>query len=81
MRSPALRDGGAVLVPRSLAEREGIEVGDVIGLGLPGAETTDFSVAGLVEYTLPARTADGALLVSAADARDRFGADARRRCG
>jgi putative ABC transport system permease protein len=70
----SLRDGGSVLVPRSLADREGIEVGDVIGLGLPGAETTDFSVAGLVEYTLPARTADGALLVSAADARDRFGA-------
>ena len=70
----SLRDGGSVLVPRSLADREGIEVGDVIGLGVPGAALTDFSVAGVVEYTLPARTADGALLVSVADARDRFGA-------
>lgn len=70
----SLRDGGSVLVPRSLADREGIEVGDVIGLGVPGAAMIDFSVAGLVEYTLPARTPDGALLVSAADMRDRFDA-------
>ncbi len=70
----SLRDGGSVLVPRSLADREGIEVGDVIGLGVPGSAMTEFSVAGLVEYTLPARTSDGALLVSAADARDIFGA-------
>jgi putative ABC transport system permease protein len=70
----SLRDGGSVLVPRSLADREGIEVGDVIGLGIPGTTTTEFSVAGLVQYTLPARTADGALLVSTADARDRFDA-------
>ncbi len=70
----ALRAGGAVLVPRALADREGIGVGDVVALGLPGAETTDFTVAGIVDFTLPGRTADGALLVSSADARDRFGA-------
>jgi putative ABC transport system permease protein len=70
----ALRAGGAVLVPRSLADREGIVVGDTLALGLPGAEPFDFRVAGIVEYTLPARTPDGALLVSSADARDRFGA-------
>ena len=70
----SLRDGGSVLVPRSLADREGTEVGGVIGIGVPGGERYDFSVAGIVEYTLPARTADGALLVSASDARDLFGA-------
>jgi putative ABC transport system permease protein len=70
----ALRTGGAVLVPRSLADREGIGPGDVVAMGLPGAETTDFTVAGIVDFTLPGRTADGALLVSSADARDRFGA-------
>lgn len=70
----ALRAGGAVLVPLSMAEREGIEVGDTLALAQPGAATSDFKVAGLLEYTLPARTSDGALLVSAADARDRFGA-------
>ena len=72
----ALRAGGAVLVPRSLAARDGIVVGDTLTLGLPGAEPSDFTVAGIVEYTLPARTSDGALLISSADARDRFGATA-----
>jgi putative ABC transport system permease protein len=70
----ALRDGGAVLVPASLAERAEIERGDVVSLGRSGEAPSDFVVAGIVEYTLPARTADGALLVSSADARDRFGA-------
>jgi putative ABC transport system permease protein len=72
----ALRAGGAALLPVSLAARAGIEVGDTVELGAPGAEALPFVVAGLVEYTLPARTPDGALLVSAADARDAFGATA-----
>jgi putative ABC transport system permease protein len=72
----ALRAGGAVLVPASLAERAGIGVGQIVTLGRPGGEAFDFTVAGLLEMTLPARTADGALVVSAADARDRFGATA-----
>jgi putative ABC transport system permease protein len=72
----ALRAGGAVLVPRSMADREEIAVGDTLALGLPGAEPSDFTVGGIVEYTLPARTPDGAVLVSVADARDRFGATA-----
>ena len=72
----ALRNGGAVLVPAALAAREGIEVGAIMAIGQPGAEASDFTVAGIVEYSLPARTPDGALLVSAADARDRFGATA-----
>ncbi len=68
----ALREGGAALVPRSLAAREGIEVGDNLTLGLPGGTASDFTVAGILEYSLPARTPDGALIVSSADARDRF---------
>jgi len=70
----ALRAGGAVLVPEALATRAGIEVGDRIELGQPGAAMTPLTVAGLVGYSLPARSPDGALLVSAADARDVFGA-------
>jgi len=70
----ALRYGGAVLVPVPLATRAGIAVGDVMGLALPGGEIHELAVAGLVEYSLPGRTADGALLVSTADARDLFGA-------
>ncbi|MGH2382624.1 MAG: ABC transporter permease, partial [Candidatus Limnocylindria bacterium] len=69
-----LRDGGAVLIPAPLAAREGIEVGDTLAIGQPGTEAMDFVVAGIVEYTIPARTPDGALLISAADARDLFGA-------
>ncbi|MEJ7802942.1 MAG: FtsX-like permease family protein [Candidatus Limnocylindria bacterium] len=69
----ALRGGGAVLVPASFAARVGVGVGDPLTLGQPGAEATNFVVAGIVEYTIPARTPDGALLISAADARDRFG--------
>lgn len=72
----ALRAGGAVLVPESLAISEAIEVGDSLSLAQPGAAPSDFVVAGLVEYTLPARTAEGAMLVSSADARDRFGVTA-----
>ena len=70
----ALRNGGAVLVPAALAAREDIQVGNLVMLGQPGAGAADFTVAGIVEYTIPARTPDGSLLVSAADARDRFGA-------
>jgi putative ABC transport system permease protein len=70
----ALREGGSVLVPASLAAREGIAVGNLMTLGLPGAEAVDFTVAGIVDYTIPARTPDGALLISAADAREVFGA-------
>jgi putative ABC transport system permease protein len=70
----ALREGGAVLVPRALAEREDIGVGDALSIGQPGGEPETFLVAGIVDYSLPARTTEGALLVSAADARDGFGA-------
>jgi putative ABC transport system permease protein len=70
----ALRGGGSVLVPVALAERAGIEVGETVTLGVPSGEPHDLAVAGLLEYTLPARTPEGALLVSSADARDRFGA-------
>jgi putative ABC transport system permease protein len=70
----ALRDGGAVLVPAPLAEREAIDVGDVIVLAIPGGTAAELSVAGIVTYSVPARAPDGAILMSAADARDLFGA-------
>ncbi|HEX5039130.1 MAG TPA: FtsX-like permease family protein [Candidatus Limnocylindria bacterium] len=70
----ALRAGGSVLLPAAYAAREGIDVGDVLTLGVPGGSSADVTVAGLVEYSIPGRTPDGALLVSSADARDLFGA-------
>jgi putative ABC transport system permease protein len=69
----ALRRGGAVLIPRATADRDGIALGDTIQLALPGADPQPFRVAGIVSYSLPTRTADGALLISLADARERFG--------
>jgi putative ABC transport system permease protein len=69
----ALRAGGAVLVPDVMARRDGIAVGETVRIGLPGGEPIEFQVAGILEYTLPARAPDGALLISAADARDAFG--------
>lgn len=70
----ALRTGGAALLPEELAHRAGIQVGESVALAVPGAEIHELTVAGLVEHSLPARTAEGAILVSAADARERFGA-------
>jgi len=72
----ALRGSGAALVPAALARRVGLEVGEVLTLAKPGGEGVDFLVAGLVEYTLPARTPEGAVLISSADARDVFGVEA-----
>ena len=69
-----LRDGGAVLLPEPVARRDGLSVGDSIQLARPGAEAQEFRVAGVVAYSLPTRGADGALLISLADARERFGA-------
>jgi putative ABC transport system permease protein len=70
----ALRATGSVLVPESLARRADLGIGDRIEVGVPGAEAVLLSVAGIVRNSLPARTPDGALLVSSADARDLFGA-------
>ena len=69
----ALRDGGAVLVPQPMADRDGIGVGDSVSLSQPGGQATAFTVAGVIAYTLPAQSPDGALLVSLADAKDAFG--------
>ncbi len=69
----ALRAGHAVLVPEPVALRDGLAVGDALPLAQPGGDVTAFRVAGIVAYSLPTRTADGALLVSLADARDVFG--------
>jgi len=70
----ALRDGGAVLLPEPVARRDELSVGDSIQLARPGAEAQEFRVAGVIAYSLPTRGADGALLISLTDARDRFGA-------
>ncbi|HEY8177407.1 MAG TPA: ABC transporter permease, partial [Candidatus Limnocylindria bacterium] len=69
----ALREGGAVLLPESIASRDGLGVGDTITLGQPGGDGVPFTVAGIVAYSLPTRTTEGAILMSQADARESFG--------
>ena len=69
----ALRDGSAAFLPRATADREQLAVGDTIQLSLPGGDPQAFTVAGIVSYSLPTRTSDGAILISLADAHDRFG--------
>jgi putative ABC transport system permease protein len=69
----ALRAGGSVLVPEPMAVRDGVSVGDALEIGQPGGATTSFTVAGVIAYTLPARSPDGAIVVSLADAGRTFG--------
>jgi putative ABC transport system permease protein len=69
----ALRRGGSVLIPVPLAARSELGVGEIVELGLPGTDPHPFRVAGILDFTLPGRTPDGALLISSADARDLFG--------
>ncbi|MDP9249999.1 MAG: FtsX-like permease family protein, partial [Chloroflexota bacterium] len=70
----ALRVGGAVVVPESLATQDKLIVGSVLQLGVPGGALKSFTVAGVIAYTLPARSPDGAALISLADAVADFGA-------
>ena len=69
----ALRAGGSVLVPEPMAVRDGLAVGDALQIGEPGGASTVFTVAGVIAYTLPARSPDGAIVVSLADAVTTFG--------
>ncbi len=69
----ALEAGGAVLVPDAVATRDDLGIGSTLELAQPGTDPQTFTVAGIIAYTLPARSPDGAFLISLADARERFG--------
>ncbi|MDP9468891.1 MAG: ABC transporter permease, partial [Chloroflexota bacterium] len=56
----ALRAGGAILVPEPVAARDDLGVGSTVELAQPGGEARAFTVAGIIAYTLPARSPDGA---------------------
>ena len=71
----ALQDGGAILVSDPVARRDKLGIGSTVQLAKPGEEAHSFTVAGIVAYSLPGRSADGALLISLADARELFGAN------
>ncbi|HET7027600.1 MAG TPA: FtsX-like permease family protein [Candidatus Limnocylindrales bacterium] len=68
----ALDAGGAVLVPRSLAERLGLRVGDPMHFPVGGEQAVDLRVSGIVARSLPG-TAGEAILVGWKDATTGFG--------
>jgi putative ABC transport system permease protein len=69
----ALRDGGAVLIPQSFAQREGLTVGSNVTLDLPGESAAGFEVAGIVAYSLPGRTGEASAIMSLEDAEALWG--------
>ena len=71
----ALQDGGAILVSDPIARRDKLGIGSTVQLAKPAGEAHTFTVAGIIAYSLPGRSADGALLISLADARALFGAN------
>ena len=71
----ALRGGGAILVSDPIARRDRLGIGSTVELATPGEEAHTFTVAGIIAYSLPGRSADGAMLISQADARDLFDAN------
>jgi putative ABC transport system permease protein len=71
----ALRDGGAILVSDPIARRDNLGIGSTVQLAKPGADPHAFTVAGIIAYSLPSRSAEGAVLISLADARELFGAN------
>jgi predicted DNA-binding protein with PD1-like motif len=56
-----------------MATRDEVAVGDTLELGQPGAAPSPFTVVGVIAYTLPARSPDGAIIVSLPDAQAHFG--------
>jgi len=70
----ALQSGGAVLVPEGLARRQRLGLGARIALATPGHPSQAFTVRGVIAYSLPGQSVDGAILMSLADARQQFSA-------
>ena len=70
-----LRAGGAVVLPEAFARAADLDVGDMVDVAVPGGTEATLEVAGVIAYSLPGRTGEGALLVSLDDARTVFGAD------
>ena len=67
----AIDDGGAVILPRSQAERMGVGLGDVIAASTAGGPA-ELTVAGVVARSFPGRSGE-AVIVGWPDAIGRFG--------
>jgi putative ABC transport system permease protein len=74
-RTVALRSldaGGTVILPKSVAERLGLNLGASMAFGSGGGKTADLRVAGIVERGLPGSSGE-AVLVGWPDATTHFG--------
>jgi putative ABC transport system permease protein len=71
---PALDDGGAAILPRAMAERLGLGVGQTLTLALGGERVLDLRIVGVAERTLPGRAGE-AILVGWSDATGALGVD------
>ncbi len=58
----AIDDGPATIVPRSLADRDGLAVGSEIVLAIGGERVVRLEVAGIAEHTLPGRVGEAILV-------------------
>lgn len=67
----ALDAGGSVVVPESLADQNGIHVGDELAFAT-GPSSTQLRVAGIVAHSIPTGSQE-AILVGWSDATDKFG--------
>lgn len=67
----AIDAGGSAIVPRSLADAEGITVGDTLDFAT-GSSLTQLKVAGIVAHSIPAQSQE-AILVGWTDAESDFG--------
>jgi len=67
----ALDAGGAVILPRSRAERLGVAVGDTLAVAT-AAGLVELRVAGIIERSFPGRSGES-VLVGWSDALDHFG--------
>lgn len=68
----ALDSTGATILPRAIAERDGLVVGSTITLAVGGARVVDLRVAGIVERTMPGGAGE-TILVGWGDATAIFG--------
>jgi putative ABC transport system permease protein len=58
----ALDAGGTAILPRSLAQRAGLQVGSTVTLTTAGNEVLDLKVAGIVERSLPGARGEAMLI-------------------
>lgn len=68
----ALEAGGAILVPRRLAERRGLKLGSTVELRT-AAGPQPFKVEGVVAHSFPSASGGQSVMVSRADAERLFG--------